>query len=81
MIQYAGFGFLTGSLHVAAWAALAWDKKRCVIGNLLLLVILFMSFNTQNLIGNLFFWLFPILALLDVTVPRINGFLRRKGEN
>ena len=81
MIQYAGFGLLTGSLHVAAWAALAWDKKRCVIGNLLLLLILFMSFNTQNLIGSLFFWLFPILALLDVTVPRINGFLHRKAGN
>lgn len=69
MIQYAAFGFFTGSLHVLAWAALVWEKERRLWANLALLVILFMSFNTQNLIADVFFWLFPYMALVERGIP------------
>ncbi len=69
LILYAILGSFGGSLNVLAWAALVWKKERCVIGNLLLLLILFMSFNTQNLTADLFFWLFPMMALTERCVP------------
>lgn len=78
MVMYAFLGFLGGSLHVAAWAALCWDRKRGILGNLILLLILFMSFNTQNLSWNLIFWLFPMMALCQRGLPLLN---RKKGEN
>lgn len=71
LILYAVFGVLGGTLNVAAWVALAWKKERNVIGNLLLLVILFMSFNTQNLVADVFFWLFPMMALVERGLPML----------
>ena len=47
-----------------------------VFAGVLLLVILFLSFNTQNLIGDQFFWLFPVMALTEKSVPYLKG--RRK---
>ena len=78
MIQYAAFGAVAGSLHVAAWGFLAWDRKRNILGNLLLLLILFMSFNTQNLIWDLFFWLFPVMALTERGLPLLSERRRKK---
>ena len=75
LILYAIFGVLGGSLNVAAWIALVWEKKRAVLGNLCLLVILFMSFNTQNLVADVFFWLFPVMALTE----RGLAYFRTKG--
>lgn len=69
LILYAVFGFLSGSLHVLAWVALVWKKERHLWANLALLVILFMGFNTQNLTGDVFFWLFPMMALLERGLP------------
>ncbi len=69
MILYAVFGFLSGSLHVLAWIALVWKKQRRLWANLALLVILFMGFNTQNLTGDVFFWLFPVMALVERGLP------------
>ena len=77
-LQYAAFGILGGSVHVAAWAALAWEKRRGVLANLCLLVILFMSFNTQNLMADLFFWLFPTLALVERGLPWAHNLLIRR---
>lgn len=76
LILFAVFGVLSGAFHVLAWGALVWKKERSVLGNLLLLVILFLSFNTQNLIGDQFFWLFPVMALTEKSVPYLKG--RRK---
>lgn len=78
MIQYAAFGAVAGSLHVAAWGFLAWDRKRNILGNLLLLLILFMSFNTQNLIWDLFFWLFPVMAMTERGLPLLSERRRKK---
>lgn len=63
LILYAVLGIVGGSLNVLGWIILAWKRERCVLGNLILPVILAMSFNTQNLTADVFFWLFPIMAL------------------
>ena len=76
LILYAGLGILGGTLNVAAWIALVWEKKRSVWANLALLAVLFLSFNTQNLIADVFFWLFRVMALTERTVP---GLRRKKG--
>lgn len=65
MILYAGFGILAGTLNVIAWFALIWDRKRKLWVNLLLVPVMFLSFNTQNLIADVFFWLFPYMALTE----------------
>ncbi len=65
LILFAVFGAISGAFHVAAWAALVWKKERNILGNLALMGILFLSFNTQNLIGDQFFWLFPVMALTE----------------
>lgn len=78
--MYAIFGFLGGTLNVAAWAALVWEKERKLWANLSLLVILFMSFNTQNLIADVFFWLFPFMALVERGLPLLKlDRIKKKG--
>ena len=37
--------------------------------NLLLLLIAFMPFNTQNVIHDMFFWMFPVMALVERGIP------------
>lgn len=71
LILYAVFGIVGGTLNVASWVALTWKKERSVIGNLILLLILFMSFNTQNLVADVFFWLFPYMALMERGLPQL----------
>lgn len=72
MLMLALFGIPGGALHVASWAALVWDKNRKWIANAILLVILMLSFNTQNLIADTFLWLFPMMALTERILPRID---------
>lgn len=72
-ILLAGFGILMGAVHVLAWAALVWRRGRPVGANLAYLVILFMSFNTQNMIADVFLWLFPMMALAEKTLPLLAG--------
>ena len=70
MILLAGFGILGGGLHILSWLALVWRKERHALVNLCYLGILAMSFNTQNLIADVFLWLFPMMALTDWIVAR-----------
>lgn len=77
LILYAIFGVIGGTLNVAAWGALVWDKERKLWANLALLVILFMSFNTQNLVADVFFWLLPYMALTERGLPLLKKW---KGE-
>lgn len=70
LILFAVFGLLSGAFHLLCWGALVWDRKRNALGNLALLGILFLSFNTQNLIGDQFFWLFPMMALTEGLVTK-----------
>ena len=65
LILFAILGLAGGCLHVAGWVALVWRRERNVFGNLALLAILFMAFNTQNLTADVFFWLFPTMALVE----------------
>ena len=62
---FAATGIFGGGLSVVVWVKMLWDKKRSLFGNLILLGILFLSFNTQNLAANLFFWLFPCMAFVQ----------------
>ena len=67
MLAVCGIG--GGALHIAAWTALVWDKKRHWGYNLVLLMIMLLSVNTQNFIADQFFWLFPMMALTETCVP------------
>ena len=71
LLLYAILGIAGGTVNVAAWVALAWKRNRNVFGNLVLLLILFMSFNTQNLVANVYFWLFPMMALVERGLPKL----------
>lgn len=75
-VMYAIFGILGGTVHVAGWCALVWDKERFVLWNLGLLTVLLMSFNTQNLITNPYLWIFPMMALTERLLPMVDS--RRK---
>ena len=71
LLLFAILGLMGGTLNVAAWIALLWKRERKIIGNLILMVTMFMSFNTQNLTANVFFWLFPMMALVERGLPLI----------
>lgn len=77
MILFAAFGVFVGTLNVLAWIALVWEKERKLWANLSLLVIVFMSFNTQNLIADVFFWLFPYMALVERGLPLLDKAFRK----
>ena len=78
MLLLAGFGVLSGGLHLAGWLALVWRNNRKSWVNLAYFGILLLSFNTQNLIADVFLWLFPMMALTDSVVCLWD---KRKGEN
>lgn len=80
MILFAAMGILGGGLHVASWFALVWDRNRGFLANLALLLVLFMSFNTQNLTWNLYLWLLPGMALLEKGIPKVKYLCQRKKE-
>lgn len=79
MILYAGYGIVAGCFHVISWIALLWDKNRKAWVNLALLLIMFMSFNTQDLTADMFLWLFPIMAMVEKGIPFVKSLsLKRK---
>ena len=67
-IIFAVFGIVGGCVHVLSWVALAWKKERHWMMNLILMLILFIPFNTQNVIMDMFFWLFPIMAMFWIRI-------------
>lgn len=69
MILFAMYGLMGGFIHIAGWTALVWDRQRNLLLNLGFLVTILMSFNTQNLTWDIMFWLFPMMALTEKTVP------------
>lgn len=76
-ILFAAFGIIVGFVHVASWVALAWKKERSVLMNLFLLVILFIPFNTQNVIADMFFWLFPVMALTEKSLIHLDQLKKK----
>lgn len=75
---FAIFGVVAGCVHVLSWAAFAWKKERGILMNLMLMVILFVPFNTQNVIHDMFFWMFPVMALTQWCLPRLDGIRKEK---
>ena len=71
MLMLAMFGIGGGALHIGSWFALVWSKNRKIWVNLGMIVITFLSFNTQNLIADTFFWLFPLMALTEWVLPKL----------
>ncbi len=69
MLMLSMFGILGGGLHLLSWLALVWDKERKLWVNAALVLIVLMSYNTQNIIANVFFWLFPMMALTERGLP------------
>lgn len=69
MLMFALFGLGGGVLHMLCWGTLVWNTERSAASNLFLLLILFMAFNTQNLIANVFFWLFGMMTLCQRGLP------------
>ena len=65
LLLYAVYGVAGGTLNVLAWAALIWEKERKLWLNLLLLMTMIMAVNTQNFTTDVFFWLFPTMALVE----------------
>ena len=78
-ILFAVFGIVGGCVHVLSWAALAWRKERHWLMNVILMVILFIPFNTQNVMHDMFFWLFPAMALAQWCLTRLNMMKMKKG--
>lgn len=75
-ILYAILGIFGGSLNAAGWLCLVWRKGQKKWVGLALTVILFMSFNTENLITDPYFWLFPVMALAQWGLPAVKGLCR-----
>lgn len=73
LVMFAVFGIAGGLLQTAAWFALIWDQDRKLWVNLAMIPILFLSFNTQNLNTDVFFWLFPMMALTERCVPLLEN--------
>lgn len=77
LVQFAVYGILGGWLHLLCWYIFVWDKERKLWVNLSLSLIFLISFNTQNLTTDLFFWLLPVMALTERVIP---GLERRREE-
>lgn len=72
-VLYAILGILGGTLNAVAWGMLSWRKEGKLWVSVALTVILFMSFNTENLITNPYFWLFPVMAVCQRYLPAIRS--------
>lgn len=72
MLMLAFFGAAGGLLHIGSWFALVWSGKRKLWVNICLVLIAFLSFNTQNLTAELFLWLFPMMAFTEKVIPLIH---------
>lgn len=73
LVMFAMTGICGGLLHLASWVALAWDRNRKLWANAALLLLLLVSFNTQNLTADVFLWLFPMMALTERVVPLLEN--------
>lgn len=62
---YALVGLAGGTLNLAGWIVLVCRSREKLWVKLCLLVVLALSFNTTMVIRDIFFWLFPIMALSE----------------
>lgn len=68
-LLFAVLGLGGGLLNMLGWFALVWRTERPAIWNLALLLILAMAFNTENLITDPYFWIFPMMAMTERWLP------------
>ena len=68
-ILFAVLGVFGGLFHVLGWVVLVWKKERRVFTWLLLGLILAMAINTQNMIADVFLWIFPMMAMAEKLLP------------
>lgn len=64
-IIMAMFGILGAAFHIVSWIVLTWKKDRNILFNLLFALILAMAFNTENMVADIFLWLFPVMAICE----------------
>ena len=77
-ILFAVFGIVGGCVHVLSWAALAWKRNRHWAMNMMLMLILFVPFNTQNVMADMFFWMFPMMALSEQCLMLMDRIFPKK---
>lgn len=68
MIMFSMFGIFGGLFSVYIWLLFFLDKNvknLTKIHNFLFILSIFMTFNTQNLITNFFFWGIPLIYLFE----------------
>lgn len=72
-ILFGILGMLFGWLNLFGWVTFVFKGKGHLLMKLTCLVTLAATFNTENLITNPYFWLFPILALTEGLLPLANA--------
>ena len=72
-ILFGILGMLFGWFNLLGWVTFVWKGKGSILMKLVCLVTLAATFNTENLITNPYFWLFPILALTEGLLPLANA--------
>lgn len=72
-ILFGVLGMISGWLNLFGWVALVFRGKGKLLMKLTAFAALAVTFNTENLITNPFFWLFPILALTEGLLPLFAG--------
>lgn len=68
-ILFGVLGMISGWLNLFGWVTLVFRGSGKLPIKLVSLAALAVTFNTENLITNPFFWLFPILALTEGLLP------------
>ena len=72
-ILFGILGLFFGWLNLFGWVTLVFQGRGHLPMKLVCLVTLAATFNTENLITNPYFWLFPILALTEGLLPLANA--------
>lgn len=72
-ILFGILGLLFGWLNLFGWVTLVFRGRGHLPMKLVCLATLAATFNTENLITNPYFWLFPILALTEGLLPLANA--------
>ena len=72
-ILFGILGLFFGWLNLFGWVTLVFRGRGHLPMKLVCLVTLAATFNTENLITNPYFWLFPILALTEGLLPLANA--------
>ena len=66
LILFASLGIFGGLLNMSGWLLFLYNKKKNIFLNIILILMFFMSFNTQNLTTNIFFWILPTYGIVNI---------------